>query len=185
MALQSVVPSVQDGLLQVVPRHVPAQCQPLVLKHAVSTWLQGLCSSCGLWQEHEHVVLPRTTICLLLLLSIFCYLALHSTRYFNLVSEALARCIGSDFARWLRAFFCFMSRYSVIDSLLWSTTCDYQPLLCALYLHAHKSNSLCGTGRTQWCQLKDNTWCNTPCFFSVVFCANDPLNTSLITLEES
>jgi hypothetical protein len=27
--------------------------------------------------------------------------------------------------------------------------------------------------------------CNTPCFCSVVICANDPLNTSLITLEES
>jgi hypothetical protein len=28
-------------------------------------------------------------------------------------------------------------------------------------------------------------FCNTPCFCSVVFCANDHLNTSLTTLEES
>jgi hypothetical protein len=44
---------------------------------------------------YEQVVLARTTICLLLSLLDFCDLALQSTRYFHLVSEPLARCIGS------------------------------------------------------------------------------------------
>jgi hypothetical protein len=154
MALQSVVPSVHDGLLQVVPRHVPTKCQPLVLKHAASKWLQGLCSSCGLWPEHEHVVLPRTTICLLLSLSIFCDLVLHSTRYFHLVSEALPRCIGSGSARLLKAFFCFVSRYTVIavEYDFWISAI----VVCVLYLHAHKSTSLCGT-KNSIMTIMDNT----------------------------